>query len=714
MDPGVPGALLVCDMRFAHFEFDPETQRLGEGPQSEVFRAVDTRLGRTVALKILRPHVEFDPQAQERFEREAKHTSNLAHPNIATIYEYGQDRGTSFIAMEYLEGRTLDKILDERRLDYEEGIRIALQVTEALAHVHERSLIHRDLKPGNMMVMGDGNVKLLDFGICRSAVESNITQEGMLVGTVLYMSPEQVLGDDLDVRTDIFALGSVFYHAFTGELPFPGKSFPEVCMAILEATPPKPSKQRSGFPAQLEQFLVKCLYRDPEDRFPHGGTAHGALMAVADSMRLSSSADRPAAVRGMIMIPPFAGAEDSENKQAFAGGLRRDLRSELGRTTRLEVTLPDTSVIPSDVKDAYIMRGTLQLAEDHAVIDYSLEHANAHGREETTQIWREKIEHTDNDEWGLQAKLVGSLVRSVKKRLSDFSITPSITETRDPAKAIELARAAHEVLHRGTSRHLMSAISILRRALETDPHCALAHAGMAESLIRKFICWDGDLTFMREARESAQRALARDPFSAEAHTSLGYSHAMSGEVTEAQREYRLAIQIDHEEWLAHRQLGKLLGRLGNYEGSSPLLRRAIALKPVHIGSYDDLYRVLGRLDRYEEAIELADRGISLAKKHLRNVPDDQAARLHAAMLLARMALTDEAREMVTEARRRAPKDGFTCFHAAAVHAVLKEEDEAVKLLREAQSRGYYLPAEVLSHADLAILRERPEFDELIG
>src|ERR1051326_3888093 len=174
-------------MRFAHFQFDPEKDRLGEGPSSEVFRAVDLRLGRTVALKILRPHVEFDPQAKHRFEREAKHTSNLAHPNIATVFEYGQDRGTSFIAMEFLEGRTLDKVLKVQRLDYEEGLRVALQVAGALKLVHERGLIHRDLKPANIMLLDGGSVKLLDFGICRSTGEQSITQEGMLVGTVLYM-----------------------------------------------------------------------------------------------------------------------------------------------------------------------------------------------------------------------------------------------------------------------------------------------------------------------------------------------------------------------------------------------------------------------------------------------------------------------------------------------------------------------------------------------
>src|SRR5262245_44794200 len=190
-------------MQFSHFQFDPDVDRLGEGPLSEVYRAVDQQLGRTVALKILRAHAEIDPQADRRFQREARHTSNLAHPNIATIYEYGRAEGTSYIAMEYLQGRTLDHILKDRTLGFEECVRILLQVTAALEVVHRAGMVHRDLKPGNVMVLDDGAVKLLDFGIARAADEASITQHGVLVGTVLYMSPEQVRGDVLDVRSDV-------------------------------------------------------------------------------------------------------------------------------------------------------------------------------------------------------------------------------------------------------------------------------------------------------------------------------------------------------------------------------------------------------------------------------------------------------------------------------------------------------------------------------
>ncbi len=699
-------------MKFAHFEFDPKTEKLGEGPSSEVYRAIDTRLGRTVALKILRPHIEFDPNAKSRFEREAKHTSNLAHPNIATVYEYGQDRGTSYIAMEFLEGRTLDKVLKDHRLDYEEGLSIALQVASALELVHERGLIHRDLKPANIMVMDDGFVKLLDFGICRSSGESSITQEGMLVGTVLYMSPEQVLGEELDLRSDIFSLGSVLFHAFTGELPFPGKSFPEVCMSILEAAPASPSNLRPDFPGPLEEFLLRCHRREPGERYADGGKIHAALLAISDNLRLSSSAERPTHLQGKLFIPPFTVPHGHGTADEFSASLRADLGRALERQTQLVVSLPIQ--LPDPLPDAFVLLGNLHFDGDKAELNYSVERARSNSASETTHIFRESIEHNDENEWGLQAKLVGSLARSIKRRLDDYSKTPHPEEHRDPAMAMNLAKRAHGILHRATTKHLVAAFATFRRALQEDPNCVIGHAGLAEALVRKFLYWDGDTSYLHEARDSAQRALALDPFSAVAHTALGFAAMMSGDAEEAQHEFRLAIQIDHQEWLAHRLLGALLARLGALDQASPLLERAIALHPTHIGTYDHYYGVLCRLDRYDDAMRIADQGIKAADEHLKQVPDDQEARLHKALLLARMGLGDEARTTVREAREKYAKDAYTAYKAGCVLTLVGDLDEGLALLREAQERGFHLRPEIKRNSDLEILRGRKEFQALLA
>jgi tetratricopeptide (TPR) repeat protein/predicted Ser/Thr protein kinase len=702
-------------MQFAHFEFDPEHDRLGEGPLCEVYKAVDLQLGRTVALKILRAHAEIDPQADKRFLREAKHASNLVHPNIATVYEYGKDQRTSYIAMEYLQGRTLDKIIKDRALGFEESLRIALQVANALTLVHKAGLIHRDLKPGNVMVLDDGTVKLLDFGIARASNDANITQHGMLVGTVLYMSPEQVRGDELDVRSDVFAFGAVLYHATTNKLPFPGNSFPEVCMAILDGRPRRPSQVRMGFPPALEKVLVRCLAADPAERFADGAEVYGALLAVAESLKSGNGTVVAENLTGHLVIPPLrCGGRDPEGCQGLAGALRKDLASELSRIRGLTVDLIEVDDPPPGLEFDYVVRGELLVEGSEGMLDLRLQTRGTNGRgEELHETSQDRVQHADTDEWGLQAGLVRGAVRVVRKRLTDLALRPEPSTRRNVEESVALTRRAHDLLHRGTTKHLLASISSFRRAIEADPYCALAYAGMAEAMVRKYLYWDGDSSFLDEARRYASRALALDPKCAEAHTAMGFEFHMSGHVPDAQREYQIAIQANRDEWLAHRLLGALRAREGNFKNAAPLLQRAIALKPTHIGSYDHLFRVLQSLDRYEESLEIADRGIQAAKGHLAEVPDNQEARTHLALLLARLGLVDEARDQARLARERSPKDGYTAFYCACVYALLGELDEALESVSQAVERGFYVQSELVRNSDLDVLRGLPQFQTLI-
>ncbi|MBL8803960.1 MAG: protein kinase [Planctomycetes bacterium] len=695
-------------VRFAHFRFDPTRDLLGEGPLSEVYRAEDEKLQRTVALKILRAHVDLDPEADERFEREARHTSNLVHPNIATIYEYGEDSGRRYIAMEYLQGRTLDKIIKDGQIGLEEALRIAAQLTSALALVHKNGLIHRDLKPANVMVLHDGTIKLLDFGIARASGESTITQHGMLVGTVLYMSPEQVRGDELEARSDIFSLGAMLYHALSGQLPFPGNSFPEVCMAILDSKPKPLSKVRTGIPPSLEDFVMKCMAANPAERYANAEVAHGVLMAIADSMSPSRASDRQAYLSGHLALPPIG--SDSAHA-GFAVDLRKDIAAELSRAGMNTTLLSDQNV-PSDLRVDFTLRGVVAVDGFKGRLELTLEHYKSQDLTQTREVWRDSIEHLDTDEWSIQAGLVRSAVRQLRRQLAEHALRPDEPRTRDPEGARQHALRGHEVLHRGMTKHLLASISLFRRATELDGRCALALAGLAEALVRKYLYWDGDESFLSESREHARKALAFDPNCAEAHTSLGFGYHLTGLLVDAQREYRLAIQLNQNEWLAHRLLGAALSREGNFKAASPLLQRAIALKPSYISTYDHLYQVLQRLDRYQEAIETADRGIGAARKQLQRVAEDQDTRLHLAMLLARMGLRDEAAAELARAHQFGPKDGFTSFHTACVHAVLGNPTDALEALSTAQVRGYFIRSEQ-RNSEFDFLRGLPEFDKLI-
>lgn len=699
-------------MRFDHFEFDPETDRLGEGPLSEVFRARDTKLGRTVALKILRAHAEIDPAADTRFQREAQHASNLQHPNIATIYEYGEASNTAFIAMEYLEGQTLDQILKDRTPSFEECLRIAEKVSSALAQVHGANLIHRDLKPGNIMVLHDGDVKLLDFGIARASNESSITQHGTLVGTVLYMSPEQVRGEDLDSRSDIFSLGAVLYHMSTGSLPFPGKSFPEVCMGILDGGFQAPSEVRAGFPEDFEEIIQRCLAPAPADRYATAEAVLLELQQAAEGVRRVGS--KPQRIEGTLrVLPTHCPGDPTQSCRDMAASLRKDLAGQLARIPGLKVETPrsESRAEPGDCE--YQLSSTLTLEGSKAALVLLLEPVPSTRSERHL----EHIEREEEDEWALQDDLVRGGARALRPVLENLdrrrarAVVPQQRE-----QAVALARRAHGVLLRGTSKHLMAAMSLLRSAEEADPSCALVYAGLAEANVRKFLIWEGDPAYLDEARQMADKALKCDPESAEAHTSLGLAYQVSGSLTDAAREYRKAIGNDRNEWLAHRLLGEVLAREGNHKSAASMLLRAINLNRSHIPSYDLRYSVLQRLDRdrYEEALDVADEGISAARKRLKEAPDDQQARLHLALLLSRLASHEEARRHVARALELSPKDGYVALRAACTYAVIGDTDSALEQLRRARDRGYYIETELRDDPDLDSVRGLDEFDELVG
>jgi serine/threonine protein kinase len=253
---------------------------LGAGGMGEVYRARDTRLDRTVAIKVLPPHLADTPEARQRFEREARAVSALNHPHICTLHDVGSQDGTEFLVMEYLEGETLAARLEKGTLPLEQVLKIGVEVADALDKAHRQGIIHRDLKPGNIMITKSG-AKLLDFGLAKAAMPlasgatltaaitctTPVTQQGTIVGTFQYMSPEQIEGKELDGRSDIFSFGAVLYEMLTGQRAFQGKSQLSVASAILEKEPAPISTIQPLTPTPLDRAIRRCLAKDLEERW---------------------------------------------------------------------------------------------------------------------------------------------------------------------------------------------------------------------------------------------------------------------------------------------------------------------------------------------------------------------------------------------------------------------------------------------------------------
>ena len=243
---------------------------IGADGGGEVYLADDERLNRRVALKFLPVGFTDDPERVKRFQREARAASALNHPNIATVYEIGQNDSIHYIATEFVEGETLGELMAKRPLDVAEVLDVAIGVASALAAAHDAGIIHRDIKPENIMVRPDGGVKVLDFGLAKLAEHGPSTKESAtrsVLGTVLYISPEQAQGLQPDARSDVYSLGTVMYEMLAGRQPVTGDSFHEVLMAITNETPKAPSFYVSGVPSELDRFVLKTLEKNPDDRY---------------------------------------------------------------------------------------------------------------------------------------------------------------------------------------------------------------------------------------------------------------------------------------------------------------------------------------------------------------------------------------------------------------------------------------------------------------
>ena len=674
----------------------------------EVYRARDLRLGRDVAVKVLPEAVASSPDRLARFQREARMIAGLNHPSIVTLYSIEEEDGVPFLTMELIEGQSLGSLVTPGGLPLSRVLDLSIPMADALVAAHERGVVHRDLKPGNVMVTREGRVKVLDFGLAKVAgakgsaetatltatAEAPFSGAGQVSGTVPYMAPEQIRGETLDARTDLFALGVILYELATGRRPFAGATTADLSSAILRDTPEPITKVRTDLPSDLERIVGRCLEKSPRDR------AQTALDVCNELRRLKDTLDhggpiKPAPQRiASIAVLPFVNRSREEADEYFSDGLADELLNVLAKIRGLRVAArassfqfkgksEDLAVIGQRLNVATLLDGSVRKAGNRVRISVQLVKVS-----DGYHLWSEIYDRTLDDIFAVQDEIAKSVVKELRTTLLEEDPDPKVRGQveADVAKAARgrgqnteahrLALQGRHMIVRLTREDVMRGIAYLRQALELDPTNALAWVELSRAHLNVAgNGWAPPEEAVAAARGAAQRALMIEPDLPEGHVMLGRIQIyFDWDWRGAEASYRRAMELTPGNAVGRHGAGVLAEQKGRIDEALDLYRRAVEQDPLSAGGYERLgiaYLSAGLLAESETALRKA---IALAPQRIH-------ARAHLALVLVAQRRLGEARE---EAARES-EDVYRLLALTVIDHALgrsSDSDESLRTLVE--------------------------------
>ncbi|MGE5235813.1 MAG: protein kinase domain-containing protein [Acidobacteriota bacterium] len=738
---------------------------LGAGGMGEVYRARDTRLDREVAVKVLPGELSRDPDRLRRFEQEARATSRLNHPNILSVFDIGRVEETPFIVFELLEGVTLRDRLRHGELPRRTVLEWATQIARGLAAAHDKGIVHRDLKPENLFVTTDGLVKILDFGLAKLDARvslpaevgelptlSHPTSAGMVLGTVGYMSPEQIRGEPTDRRSDIFSFGAILYEMMSGRRAFTASTPVETMHAILKDEPPDLSAPGQEVLPAVDHIVRRCLAKNPDERFQSARDLAFHLQSLVTPSMSSGAGAVPAPTpkRVMLVVLPFENLSRDPEQEYFSDGLTEETIAILGehapgrlgviaRTSAMSYKGSRKSVadIGRELNVAFVVEGSVRRHAERVRITVQLIRTS-----DQTQVWAQQYDRELRDFLALQGELGQAIASQVQERLTPAE--PAAGATARPVNQAAYDAYLHGRFHlwRVTRTSLERAIAYFGQATEIDPDMAAAYAGLAQAHVILPVAADErpTETFAR-AEQAAMRALAIEPDSPEAHTalaSLRFWHNWDWAACEAHA--RRAIARNPSYSRAHQVLGRMLTNIGRYQEAAAEIDLARRLDPFAalINTLAAEFRFQAR--RHDEALPLLERALEidanfwvahvlLAKFHLhqgRLEEGVQAAERardlsggHSEPIsligyaYGLMGRADEARQILTHLQRLIEERYVPASSLAVVHLGLGETDQTIRWLERAfQERDVRL-LDLAVEPKWDVLRDHPGFQSLI-
>ncbi len=715
---------IVAGKIFGHYEI---VRQIGAGGMGEVYLARDTKLDRRVAVKILNEKFSRHESNLNRFVAEAKAASALNHPNILIIHEIGATDDVNFIISEFVEGRTLREIISEASLQLAETLDIAVQIANALVAAHYANIVHRDIKPENIIVRPDGFVKILDFGLAKlieqknagfeaTTVKQNETAEGVVLGTVNYMSPEQAKGERIDAATDIFSAGAVIYEMIAGRAPFAGNSMSETFANLINAEPPPLSRFAADLPDEMQRIVVKTLRKNKAERyqlmkdlytdlkslqkrieFENQFDKFGQTDKPANDANRKTSANEPATdilspssaetsaatAQKSIAVLPFANMSADAENEYFCDGLAEELLNALAKIKNLKVAARTSAFsfknrnvevgeIGKILNVKTILEGSVRKAGNRLRISVQLINSS-----DGYQIWSKRYDGELKDIFDLQDEITLAVIDELKVQFLSGEKSAIRRRYADNVEAYQLYLKGRYHILKLRPPEIQKGILYFEQAIKIDPNYALAYVGIANAnQILPLAVELAPAEHFPLAIAAAHKAIEIDDQLAEAHSVLGWLTFWSDWNWKlAEKECRRAFELDPNSADAYEAYAHILSNTGRHEEALATIKRAREIDPLHLRINALEGQFLHHAGKTDEALEQLRKTFNLENNFW-------LAHVFAASVYIKKEMYDEAIDEANFAGKLSNGSSYAAAFAAFASAKSGRQPEARKILGE--------------------------------